>query len=233
VSIAKLKKLDEWTSQDVLDMSSEPLQVSASQVVEVLKGILSEENLDGEEGGEKEDTPPNWNNAKSIGIILSKLRFRTSREATAKRSRFRDVTPKEIAQLAVAHHLVHLSDNLSKTSIDVHSSEGPGDERQTPFSSSEPLALTETGVAYRATNMKDENGVLPLKEPINEQGRCSCCGANDVEMAKSGQISCQNPNCCAVFNPSTGRWYPGKRQVFVSEPRGEIHTVLPFAPAKA
>jgi hypothetical protein len=119
-----LPESDEWTSLDVVDKSSEtPLRVNASALVNVLKRGLAEGEFEdhGSEGAE--DEAPRWVNEKSVGILLSKLRLRKSRDGTAKRTRFREISPKEVAQLVVAHHLVHLKGNMSNTSTHGHLSE--------------------------------------------------------------------------------------------------------------
>jgi hypothetical protein len=119
-----LPELDKWTSMDVLDMLSEtPLRVSASELAEVLRRGIAEGEFEDQSSDGTDDEAPKWVNSKSVGIILSKLRLRKSRADTAKRSRFREISPKEVAQLVVAHHLVHLKNNMSNTSILVHMSE--------------------------------------------------------------------------------------------------------------
>jgi hypothetical protein len=92
----------------------------------------------------EENEVPKWLNNKSVGIILSKLRLKKSREENAKRSRYREISPKEVAQLVVAHHLVHMSklvvphhlvhlkDNMSKTSGHVHMSDVHAGDQDTP-----------------------------------------------------------------------------------------------------
>ena len=115
--LARLKEVDVWTTLDVMDISSETLKVTASQVVETAKGILAEGD-----SGDDEDESSNWVNTRSVGRILSKLRLQEQRGDAPKRERFRVINPKEIAQLALAHHLVHLSEETSITSSVVQTS---------------------------------------------------------------------------------------------------------------
>jgi Domain of unknown function (DUF3854) len=121
--IAKLKESDVWTFADVSDVSSETLQVSASQIVEVLKDIVTAEQGEGEAVEGEDDDALAWINARSVGKILSKLRFKRERDLSRKRGKFRLITPLEIAQLAIAHHLIHLSEKTSEGGASEETSE--------------------------------------------------------------------------------------------------------------
>jgi Domain of unknown function (DUF3854) len=111
--IAKLNESDVWMFADVSDVSSETLKVSASQIVEVLKDIVTEEQGEGAPVEGEDDESFAWMNARSIGKILSKLRIKRERDLSRTRGKFRLITPLEIAQLAIAHHLIHLSNKTS------------------------------------------------------------------------------------------------------------------------
>jgi Domain of unknown function (DUF3854) len=115
--LAKLKDVDVWTTLDIMDVSSETLKVTASQVAQAVKGLLTEAD-----DGTDDEEPSTWVNARSVGRILSKLRLQEERGEPPKRERYRHVVPKDVAQLALAHHLVHLSDETSITSTDVQMS---------------------------------------------------------------------------------------------------------------
>ena len=131
--IAKLKESDVWTFTDVSDVSPEKLKVSASQIADVLKGIITEEQGEGEPVEGDDDESLAWVNARSIGRILSKLRFKRERDKSRTRGKVRLTTPQEIVQLAIAHHLIHLSNQTSangevsgetsETSVNVQTSE--------------------------------------------------------------------------------------------------------------
>jgi hypothetical protein len=122
IRTAGLKDSDVWTRQDVLDVSSETLKITASHIVEVAKGLLAEGDS-GSDEDEEGEASPKWVNARSVGRILTKLRLLEDRASSAKRDRFRLVTPKEIVQLSLAHHIIHLSEETSKTSGNVQTSE--------------------------------------------------------------------------------------------------------------
>ena len=87
--------------------------MSASQIVEVLKDIIAEEHGEGEPVEGDDDESLAWVNARSVGKILSKLRFKKERDLSRTRGKFRLITPLEIVQLAIAHHLIHLSTQTS------------------------------------------------------------------------------------------------------------------------
>jgi hypothetical protein len=117
IRLAKLKDVDVWTSMDMMDVSSETLKITASQVVETVKAILAE----GDGSGEEDESSP-WVNTRSVGRLLSQLRLKDMRGEPPKRERFRIISPKEILQLALAHHIVHLSEETSITSTNVQTS---------------------------------------------------------------------------------------------------------------
>jgi hypothetical protein len=125
--LVKLPVADKWTSSDVSDMSETRVRVQASQVVDMIKIALQEDSEDEDEGegeeGEVKQKPSRWANAKAVGIILSKLRLPKDRETSSGRGRHRLISQKEVLQLAIAHHLVHLTNNMSDMSDHVHMSD--------------------------------------------------------------------------------------------------------------
>jgi hypothetical protein len=125
--LVKLPEADKWTSADVSDMSETRVRVQASQVVDMIKIALQEDSEDEDEGerdeGEVKQKTSRWPNAKAVGIILSKLRLPKDRETSSGRVRHRLISQKEVLQLAIAHHLVHLTNNMSDMSAHVHMSD--------------------------------------------------------------------------------------------------------------
>ena len=125
--IVRLPDADKWTSADVSDMSDTRVRVQASQVVDMIKIALQEDSEDEDEGegeeGEVKQKTSRWPNAKAVGIILSKLRLPKDRETSSGRGRHRLISQKEVLQLAIAHHLVHLTNNMSDMSDHVHMSD--------------------------------------------------------------------------------------------------------------
>jgi hypothetical protein len=126
--IVNLPESDKWTCSDVSDMLFERVQVSATQISQMVKTILTEEQ-EGEDETPKEqglrevEKPQSWTNPHSIGIILSKLRLPKDRATPSVRTRYRLISQHEVFQLAIAHHLIHLKINMSETSEHVHLSE--------------------------------------------------------------------------------------------------------------
>jgi hypothetical protein len=125
--IVKLPESDKWTSADVSDMSTKRVKVNASQISKEISILLTEES-EGEEDAEGQEEsegqkPQSWPNPKAVGIILSKLRLPKDRETSQGRGRHRLISQVEAFQLAIAHHLVHLNNNMSETSKHVHLSE--------------------------------------------------------------------------------------------------------------
>jgi hypothetical protein len=118
---------DKWTSADVSDMSTQRVKVSASQISKEIKTLLAEESEGEEDAGGQEasegEKSHGWPNPKAVGIILSKLRLPKDRETSQSRGRHRLISQVEVYQLAIAHHLVHLKNNMSDTSTLVHMSE--------------------------------------------------------------------------------------------------------------
>jgi hypothetical protein len=86
-------------------------------VVEGAKGILTEADELSDE-----DESLAWVNTRSVGRTLTKLRIQEERGEPPKRERYRRIVPKDIAQLAIAHHLVHLAEETSITSNVVQTS---------------------------------------------------------------------------------------------------------------
>jgi hypothetical protein len=125
--LVKLPEADKWTSSDVSDMSETRVSVQASQVVDMIKIALQEDSEDEDEGerdeGEVKQKTSRWPNAQAVGIILSKLRLPKDRETSSGRGRHRLISQKEVLQLAIAHHLVHLTNNMSDMSELVHLSD--------------------------------------------------------------------------------------------------------------
>jgi hypothetical protein len=121
--VANLKPVDVWTLEDVSDVSPDRCHVTASQVVEALKTILAEDDTRDDEPGDAQ-----WyHSTRSVGRILSKLRLKEDRDKSTKRERHRITSAQEILQLALAHHIVHLS---GETSGNGQTSED--DEAETP-----------------------------------------------------------------------------------------------------
>jgi len=156
--IAQLNAQDVWTSRDVLDISSETLHVTASQMVEALKAMHAEDDEEndheGDEPGERQASTPWYHSARSVGKALSKLRLKEERGEPPKREN-RLVTRKEILQLALAHHIVHLSEETSITSTHVQTSSSPpnpcpscgtNDWEQTPSGRPVCMACLQQGV---------------------------------------------------------------------------------------
>ena len=118
--LVKLPEADKWTSADMSDMSETRVSVQASEVVDMIKIALQEDSEDEDEGegeeGEGKQKTSRWPNAQAVGIILSKLRLPKDRETSSGRRRHRLISQKEVMQLAIAHHLVRLTDHMSDTS---------------------------------------------------------------------------------------------------------------------
>jgi hypothetical protein len=130
IRLAKLHEVDVWTSMDVMDVSSETLTITASQVVEVAKAILAKDDGSGEED---ESLP--WVNTRSVGRLLSRLRLKDMRGEPPKRERLRIISPKEILKLVLAHHVVHLAEETSSMSTNVQTSSAeprPSDPEMEP-----------------------------------------------------------------------------------------------------
>jgi hypothetical protein len=108
-------------------MSTEMVKVQASQIATTIKTLLQEDGEDEDEGAGDEDEgeqkTSRWPNAQAVGIILSRLRLPKDRESTHGRGRHRLISQKEVFQLAIAHHLVHLTNNMSNPSDLVHMSD--------------------------------------------------------------------------------------------------------------
>jgi hypothetical protein len=108
-------------------MSETRVRVQASQVVDMIKIALQEDSEEEDEGegeeGEGKQKTSRWPNAKAVGIILSKLRLPKERATSSRRGRHRLISPKEVLQLAIAHHLVHLTNTMSDMSAHVHMSD--------------------------------------------------------------------------------------------------------------
>ena len=125
--LVKLPEADKWTSADMSDRSETRVSVQASQVVDMIKIALQEDSEDEDEGeGEESEVKQKtsrWPNAKAVGIILSKLRLPKDRETSSGRGRHRLISQKEVLQLAIAHHLVHLTNTMSDLSDHVHMSD--------------------------------------------------------------------------------------------------------------
>jgi hypothetical protein len=122
--IAGFKVSDVWTFPDVTDVSSARLQVTASQVVETLKGLMSEDDDQDDEAGDQAGATPWFHSSRSVGKVLAKLRLKQDRDtSTRQRDRYKVTTPKEILQIAIAHHLVRLSEETSAMSGNVQTSE--------------------------------------------------------------------------------------------------------------
>jgi hypothetical protein len=123
----KLSESDKWTSSDVSDMSTERVRVQASRIVEIIKILLKEESEEEEDSSEAEEETEHktsrWPNAQAVGLMLSKLRLPKDRETSSGRGRHRLISPKEVFHLAIAHHVVHLTNNMSDMSEAVHMSE--------------------------------------------------------------------------------------------------------------
>src|SRR5262245_1887916 len=81
-----------------------------------------EDESEGKEGEGKPKTS-HWPNAKAVGILLSKLRLPKDRETSSGRGGHRLISQKEVFQLAIAHHLVHLTHNMSDMSDHDHMSD--------------------------------------------------------------------------------------------------------------
>jgi len=134
-----LQESDKWTSSDMSDMSTERVRVQASRIVDIIKILLREESEEEDEGlGDEEDTEQKtsrWPNAQAVGLMLSKLRLPKDRETSSARGRHRLISQREVFQLAIAHHLVHLADNMSDMSDHVHMSDEvfPADFGDAPF----------------------------------------------------------------------------------------------------
>ena len=125
--LVKLPEADKWTRSDMSDMSETRVRVQASHVVDMIKIALQEDSEDEDEGVGEEDEgkqkTSRWPNAKAVGIILSKLRLPKDRETSSGRARHRLISQKEVFQLAIAHHLVHLTNTMSNMSDHVHMSD--------------------------------------------------------------------------------------------------------------
>ncbi len=123
--IVKLPESDKWTTSDVSDMSTVRVKVNASEICHAVKGLLAEkgEGEEDAESEERESKPQSWPTPKAVGIILSKLRLPKDRDTSQGRRRHRLISQVEAFQLAIAHHLVHLKNNLSKPSALVHLSD--------------------------------------------------------------------------------------------------------------
>jgi hypothetical protein len=118
--VVKLSPLDVWTLADVSDISPERVQVTASQMVAAIKAIVAEEEDTDEfqegQGGDK-STKPWYYSARSVGRLLSKLRLKEERDSSPKRERSRVTSAKDVFSLALAHHLVHLKDEMSEPDV--------------------------------------------------------------------------------------------------------------------
>jgi Domain of unknown function (DUF3854) len=116
--LANLDGSDIRTSKDVSDISSEPIMITVSQVVDTLKAIQAEEGeeADDEEGepGEEVASKPWYHSSRSVGRLLSKLRLKEDRDPSHKRERYRMTSPKDIFHLALAHHIVHIQPQTSE-----------------------------------------------------------------------------------------------------------------------
>ena len=125
--IVGLPELDKWTSADVSDMSTERIKVNASRVSDTVKTLWIEggEGIEGTEGPEEseEQRRQSWPTPKAVGIILSRLRLPQDRDTSRGRARSRLISPREVFQLAIGHHLVYLTNTMSDTSALVHLSE--------------------------------------------------------------------------------------------------------------
>jgi len=126
--IVGLSESDNWTSLDILDKSTETVKVNASQICDGIKTLLAEGSDDegeGEDDAETESTDtarqtPRWPTPKAVGILLSKLRLSKDRDPSPGRARSRLVSQREVLQLAIAHHVVHLKSNLSTCPLVAH-----------------------------------------------------------------------------------------------------------------
>jgi hypothetical protein len=125
--IVGLPESDKWTSADVSGMSTERIKVNASRVSDTVKTLLIEagEGIEGTEGpGESEERrQQSWSTPKAVGILLSRLRLPQDRDTSRGRARHRLISPREVFQLAIGHHLVYLTNTMSDTSALVHLSE--------------------------------------------------------------------------------------------------------------
>ena len=164
--LVKLPEADKWTRSDVSDMSETRVRVQASQVVDMIKIALQEDSEDEGEGAGEEDEvkqkTARWPNAKAVGILLSKLRLPKDRETSSGRRRHRLISPKEVLQLAIAHHLVHLTNNMSDMSAHVHMSD------DTPLADSGDVSPANTSPPHGANGATGSPG-LPIP--------CAVCGS--------------------------------------------------------
>ena len=104
IKIAQLKESDVWTFPDVSDVSSETLKVSASEVAQTIRTLVSDDLAEGEQV--EEEGAQDWINSRSVGKVLSKLRLPRARDPGHRRDKFRTISPREIVQLAIAHHVI-------------------------------------------------------------------------------------------------------------------------------
>jgi uncharacterized protein DUF3854 len=113
--IVGLPDADKWTCSDMSDMSTKAIKVQTSHIVETMQTLLREQSEEPddaeEEGGEKKTR---WPNSKAVGIILTRLRLPKDRETEKGRSRHRLISQRDVAQLAVAHHVVRVRSNMSE-----------------------------------------------------------------------------------------------------------------------
>jgi hypothetical protein len=80
---------------DVLDVSAEPVRISASDIAEKVKALLGHD-----------DPIVASATGKSVGRVLTRLRVRQDRETTAKRDKLRVITQQEAIGLALAYGLI-------------------------------------------------------------------------------------------------------------------------------
>jgi hypothetical protein len=182
--LVKLPEADKWTSADVSDMSETRVRVQASQVVDLIRIALQEDSEDEDEGAAAEDEgkqkTARWPNAKAVGIILSKLRLPKDRETSSGRGRHRLISQKEVCQLAIAHHLVHLTDNMSDMAELVHLSDepSPSDCDDVPLSDT-PLSNGANGAVQAEPCPQCGEPQMPQPETLPDGStafRCARCG---------------------------------------------------------
>jgi hypothetical protein len=115
--IAGLPEMDTWTLRDTMDTSSMTLKMTASHVAEMVRVILAEDDSSGDE-----DESSTWVSTSRVGRLLSRLRLKDMCGEPPKRERFRLISPQEVLKLALAHHVVHLSEEVSIVSTSVQPS---------------------------------------------------------------------------------------------------------------
>jgi hypothetical protein len=182
--LVKLPEADKWTSADVSDMSEKRVSVQASQVVDMIKIALQEDSEDEDEDAAEEDEgkqkTSRWPNAKAVGIILSKLRLPKDRATSSGRGRRRLTSQKEVLQLAIAHHLVHLTNNMSDMSDHVHMSD------DTSLADGGDMPPADTPPPHGANGANEAHGAAGVGKPAVS---CPTVGDWVLPLSEHGDIT--------------------------------------------